>query len=564
MDDLDGVVAAREAYARRQWPAAREGLRTARAVRRGRGGDLAGADLALLHDAAWWLGLADDSVAVGTDAYRALVADGDGRRAAWVAIGVAVNHLLRDEAEPGLAWLGRAGGLLADLPECPEQGYLRYVTEVEAGLDGPDLEGTITAAREVRALGLRLAEPTLLACGQLGEGRALLRLGQVADGLRLLDQAMLAVATGELHPEWAGDLYCHMMAACHELGDIRRSRRWTAATEQWLTTIAGAVLFTGICRVHRAQLHQVAGNWAHAEHDAHDVCRDLDGIHRATSGEGHYLLGEIHRLRGKDTAAELAYRAAHRRGRDPQPGLALLRLTQGHTAAAAAAIRAALSAQPGHPLKRAWLCAAQVEITIAAADPATARKASDELTETATTFDSPALGAAARQAEGAVWLVAGRAPEALSALREACRGWQELDAPYETARVRVLLAAAHRDLGDGETAQWELDEATATFTALGAAADLRTLAASRPSAPNGLTAREAEVLRCLAAGATNREIAAALVISEKTVARHLANIYTKLGVTTRTAAAAFAFTHHLVAPTEPEPHRHDAGTVGSH
>jgi len=553
MDDLDGVVvAAREAYARREWSTARDGLRAARAVPGGRGGDLAGADLALLHDAAWWLGLVDESITAGGDAYRALVADGDGRLAAWVAIGIAVNHLLRDEEEPGLAWLGRAGGLLADQPECPEQGYLRYVTEVEAGLDGPDLAATAEAAREIRELGQRLAEPTLVACGQLGEGRALLRLGRVLDGLPLLDQAMLAVATGELHPEWAGDLYCHMMAACHELGDIRRARRWTAATEQWLTTVSDAVLFTGICRVHRAQLHQVAGDWGRAERDAGDVCRDLAEIHHGTAAEGHYLLGDIRRLRGDDTAAEQAYRAAHRLGRDPQPGLALLRLAQGRADAAAASIRAALTAEPGHPLRRAWLCAAQVEIAIAAVDPATARKASDELTETATTFNSPALGAAARQAAGAVWLAGDRAPEALSALREACRSWQELGAPYETARVRLLLAVAHRELGDAETAQWELDEATATFTALGAR-DLRTPAVSQPAAPNGLSAREIEVLRHLAAGTTNREIAVALVISEKTVARHLANIYTKLGVTSRTAAAAFAFAHDLIPRTEFRP-----------
>jgi ATP/maltotriose-dependent transcriptional regulator MalT len=551
MDDLDDVVVtARAAYADRQWSDACEGLRTA-----GAAGDLSGADLALLHDAAWWSGRAEESITVGADAYRALVADGDHRLAAWVAIGVAVNHLLRDEEETGRAWLGRADGLLADQPECPEQGYLRYLTEVEAGLDGPDLEGTAAAAREVRELGRRLDEPTLVACGQLGEGRALLRRGRVREGMALVDQAMLAVAAGELHPEWVGDLYCNTMTACVELGDVRRARRWTAATERWLATVGEAVLFRGICRVHRAQLHQVAGEWRRAERDAGAVCRDLADIHSAAAAEGHYLLGEIHRLRGEDVAAEQAYRAAHRRGRDPQPGLALLRLAQGRPDAAAAAIRTALIAEPGHPLHRAPLRVAQVEIAIASADTATARTASDELTETATTFDSPALRAAARQAVGAVRLAGGQASEALSALRDACRSWRELGAPYETARVRVLLAAAHRELGDDDTARWERDEAVAAFTALGARPDLRALADPVGVILGGLTAREVEVLRHLAAGASNRTIAAALLISEKTVARHLENVYSKLGVSSRTAAAAVAFAHGLAPCTPADPPR---------
>ena len=551
MDDLDTmVVAGREAYQRRDWSAARDKLAAARAAARSRGGDLDGADLALLHDAAWWNGLVEESIATGADAHRVLVTNDKVRLAAWVAIGVAVNHLLRDEDEPGFAWLDRAALLLTDLPECPEQGFLRYVTEVEAGLDGRDLEAVTRAAREIREMGQRLGEPTLVACGDLGEGRALLRLGRTPEGLRLLDRAMLAVTTEQLHPEWAGDLYCHMMNACHELGDLRRARRWTEATETWLTAMPSAVLFTGICRVHRAQLHRMAGDWQRAEQDAAQVCRDLTGIHHGTLAEGHYLIGEIHRLRGDHEAAEKSYRTAHRLGREPQPGLALLRAAQGRTTIAAAEIRAALAGEPNNPLRRATLCAAQVEIALAADDLPTARKASDELTETATTSQSPLLGAAARQATGAVRLAEGQATEALPELRDALRAWQELDAPYETARVRVLLAEAHRELGDMETARWETEEATAALGALGANPDLRSLTATM-TAPNGLTPREADILRCLASGASNRNIASQLVISEKTVARHLANIYTKLGVTSRTAAAAFAFHHDLTPRTEP-------------
>ena len=551
MNDLDQMlVAGRDAYHHRDYSTARDRLGAARAASTTRGRDLSGADLAALHDAAWWHGSVAESIATGADAYRALVADHEVRLAAWVAIGIAVNHLLREEEEPGLAWLDRAAELLAGQDECPEQGFLRYLTEVEARLDDPDPEPVVVVAREIRELGQRLREATLVACGDMGEGRALLRLGRVPDGLRLIDRAMLAVAAGELHPEWAGDLYRHMMSACDELGDLRRARRWTAATERWLATMPTAVLFAGVCRIHRAKLHRMAGDWPRAAHDAAQVGRDLAGISRATVAEAHYLVGEIHRLRGDHSAAEKSYRDAHRIGRDPQPGLALLRLAQGRATIAAAEIRIALTGEPNSPMQRASLRAAQVEIALAAEDPDTARQACEKLTGIATTFGRPLLRATARQAVGALRLAEGQAPEALTPLREACRLWHELDAPYETARVRLLLAQAHRALGDPETARWETDEATNALHALGAAKDLHALTHTH-RVTNGLTPREDDVLRCLASGSTNRTIADQPVISEKTVARHLANIYTKLRVTSRTAAAAYAFEHDL-GPHQPQ------------
>lgn len=545
MNDLDEMlVAGREAYQHRDYSTARDRLVAARAASTARGRDLSGADLAALHDAAWWHGSVAESISTGADAYRALVGDHEVRLAAWVAIGVAVNHLLREEEEPGLAWLDRAAEQLAGQDECPEQGFLRYLTEVEASLDDPVLEPVVVVAREIRELGRRLGEPTLVACGDMGEGRALLRLGRVTDGLRLLDRAMLAVAAGELHPEWAGDLYCHMMSACDELGDLGRARRWTEAIESWLASMPTAVLFAGVCRIHRAQLHRMAGDWPRAARDAAQVGRDLEGISRGSVAEAHYLVGEINRLRGDHSVAETAYRAAHRIGRDPQPGLALLRLAEGQATIAAAEIRIALTCEPNSPMRRASLRAAQVEIAICAEDPDTARQACGELTGIATTYGGPLLHATALQADGALRLAEGRALEEVTPLREACRLWQELDAPYETARVRLLLAHAHRALGDPETARWETDEATTALHALGAAHDIRALVHTQ-RVTNGLTRREEDVLRRLVTGATNRTIADQLVISEKTVARHLANIYTKLSVTSRTAAAAYAFENDL-------------------
>jgi DNA-binding CsgD family transcriptional regulator len=391
----------------------------------------------------------------------------------------------------------------------------------------------IGAARRLRELGRAHADPNLVAAGDLFEGRALVKEGRMAEGMALLDGAMLAVRSGELRPEHAGNIYCHLMAAFHELADVRRAAEWTEATSRWLASLPAAVLFTGICRVHRSQVLQRRGAWAQAEREAAQVCQDLAELQVAGAAEGHYQVGELRRLRGDLAGAEAAYREAHRLGRDPQPGLALLRLAQGRAPAAAASVRAALAAVAHDRLARARLCAAQVEIALAAAQPEVAARACEELERTASTNGSSGLEAA------------------LPTLRAGCRRWQELDAPYDAARVRVALAGAYRALGDGDAAALELDAAEATFERLGAAPDTARVRALRGRAalPGGLTEREAEVLALVAAGRSNREIAEALVLSSKTVARHLSNIFAKLGVASRTQAAAYAFEHGLATPS---------------
>jgi DNA-binding CsgD family transcriptional regulator len=371
----------------------------------------------------------------------------------------------------------------------------------------------------------------------------------VVNGNELLDEAMVAVLGDELSPEWAGNIYCHLMAACHELADFRRAAEWTRGTTRWLESLPAAVLFTGICRVHRSQVFQTTGAWEQAESEAVRVCEDLAGIHVASVAEGHYQLAELRRLRGDWAGAERAYRHAHERGRDPQPGLALLRLAQGRIDPAAASIRAGLAGTSDR-LARARLCAAQVEIACAAGDLETARKASGELDETASDYGSSGLDVMARHARGAVLLAGGHAAKALEMLRGACERWQGLHAPYECARVRLLLARAYDLLGDSDAAVRELDAAEVVFAHLGAAPDATTVVALRGKSllPDGLTPREAEVLALVAAGKTNREVATALSISGKTVARHLSNIFTKIDVSSRTEAAAYAFAHDLTSP----------------
>jgi DNA-binding NarL/FixJ family response regulator len=540
MNSITELAAARTAFAARHWAEAHDRFLAAR-----REGSLDADDLAALSQAAWWLGLMDESLAAGEEAYERYLDASDIRRAAYRAFDVAYGYFLKGNGPVGSGWIGRAQRLLADEPDCPEHGYLLYFA-VETSLDGG--EETMAKAREVQAIGRRHGDRNLVAAGIVAEGRVLIKLGRAQEGVALLDEGMLEASSLEMAPGWAGNIYCHLMAACYELGDIGRAAAWTQSTSDWCDAMAPAVLFKGICRVHRAQVMQVRGHWTQAQDEAQRVCEDIANIHVGVVAEGHYQVGEIKRLRGDLEGAEQAYQDGHRLGRDPEPGLALLRLAQGRPDLASSLIHSAL-AGVGDRLSRARLLAPQVEIAIAAGDEVTAAAAADELDEVAALYGSTGLQAAARRSRGAVLLASGKTEAALSTLRTACSGWTELEAPYDCAKVRVLLARAYRELGDIESSDRELAAARAAFEALGATLDASQVTAERRSAlPNGLTEREAQVLALVAAGRTNRQIADELFLSQKTVARHVSNIFTKIDVTTRTAAARFAFEHGVASP----------------
>lgn len=543
MDDVDEVLrSGRDAHSRRDWTRAYELLTTAREAV-----PLSPGDLDALSDVAWWLGRVDECLEAGEAAFRGYLDDDRPRDAVMAALDLAVSLFLRGEDTLGSGWIGRAQRLLEDLPEGPAHGYLRYLVEVEEGLAGGDPRGVVAASRDVQRIGREHDDPNLVAAGVLGEGRALVKLGEASAGMRLLDESMVAVLHEDLDPEWAGNIYCHLMAACHELADVRRAGEWTQAAADWLADLPAAVLFTGICRVHRSQVLQVAGDWEASEQEATRVVRDLADLHVGSVAEAHYQVGEVRRLRGEFDGAERAYGRARELGRDPQPGMALLRLAQGRTDDARGSIRAALHAVSADRLARARLCTAQVEIAVAADDLETARRACAELEDTAATYGTSGLEAAALHWRGAVALADGRPEEALPALRAACRRWREVHAPYDAARSCVLLGESYLALGDWDTATSELASARETFERLGAVVDARHVddLTGQRSLPGGLTEREAEVLELVAGGRTNREVAEVLVLSEKTIARHLSNIFTKLDVSTRTEAAAFAFEHGL-------------------
>ena len=534
-DDEDAQDRARQAYGARDWSSAADAFGAVAPDR------LTADDLAQYADAVWWLGHIEDCLGLNVAACDAFLSDSRPVDAAAVAFRIGVFHLARGDQPQGMGWLSRSGRLLEGVPECRVHGLLLSLTGMDANLMAGQPTVALEVARQIRDLGSRLNDPGLVAVGVNGEGRALTMSGKVADGLALLDEAMVTVLEGRLDPFMTGVLYCHTIAACREVGDVGRMTRWTDLAEEWLTTVPAEAVFGAMCAVHRVQLRLLRGEWDRAELEAQRLTARLDANRVDYAAHAWYVVGEARRLRGQPGAAEAAYAEAHARGLDPQPGRALLRLTDGDAEGALVSVRSAVAAAGTDPLRRAPLLAAMVEIAIAAAQLPDAVAAASELAQTASTCPTSGLEAAAATARGAVLLAEGALEEALPVLRDACRRWYELGSDYEAAGPCVRLAEAYRALGDTAAAAAELARAEAVFERLGARR-------TQSELPDGLSPREYEVLTLVADGCSNREIGAALFISDRTVARHLTNIYNKIGVTSRTQAARYANDHPVSAP----------------
>lgn len=513
---------------------------------------LTGEDLEVLAAAAYLVGKVTDCRQALQRAHKVHMRDGETPRAARSLFWVAFTLLLEGDLAQASGWLARTQRVLERVPEdCPERGLLLLPVAVQA-LGAGNYPAAQRAAADAAEVGARAADSDLLALALHFQGRALVLAGQVPEGLVRLDEAMVAVVAGEVWPPVAGNLYCSMIDACQEMSDVRRAHEWTEALGTWWRQQPQMITFTGQCLVHRAELLQLHGAWAEAAEEArHARERLAHAADQHATGAALYRQAELHRAVGAFAAAEDAYREASQWGQEPVPGLALLLVAQGRTEAAAAASRRAV-AETTDRLRRAKLLPAHVEIMLAAGDVTAARSAAGELADIAAAHGAAALHAAADHALGAVLLDDGDARGALVPLRRSWQAWQKLDAPYEAARVRVLIALGCRELGDDESAALELEAARRIFTQLGAAPDLarvQTLStAPDGGATHGLSARELQVLRLVVTGRSNRAIAADLVLAEKTVDRHLTNIFGKLGVSSRTAATAYAYEHHLLAP----------------
>ncbi len=439
----------REAFAGRRWTDARAELAQA-----DREEPLGPEDLDRFATAAYLVGQVAESAEAWARAHHELLRRGEVERAARSAFWITFGLLAQGERARALAWVARGRDLLGDGRDCVEQGYLLVPLGLQRFAEG-DSAAAHDAFRRAAEIGDRFDDPDLAALARHSRGRVLIRMGDTREGVRLLDEAMVNVEAREVSPLVVGDVYCSVIEGCLEAFDLRRAREWTGVLTRWCESQPDVVPYSGQCLVRRAEILRLHGAWGESADAARSAAERFRlGPAQPAAGAASYQVAEIHRLRGEFTDADEAYRQASRLGRDPQPGLALLRLAQGRTEAAVAAIRSALERAAGRAA-RSRLLPASVEILLAAREVAAARAAADELDELAANLDAPLLHAIAAQARGAVLQAEGDGRAALSLLRGAWTAWQELGAPYEAARVRVLVGLALRDVGDGEAAEME-------------------------------------------------------------------------------------------------------------
>lgn len=513
-----------------------------------REGELEAEDLERLAIAAYMTGNDQACSDAWMRAHQEWLRRRDRRRAASCAFRHALELFFRGDLAPAQGWVARGGRVLDGEPEGVERAWLIMLTALPDMFGG---EASTAYPRFVEAgrIAERFGDPDASMFARLNRGQSLILQERTDEGMALLDEVMVAVTADEVSPLLAGIAYCQVIALCNRVFDLRRAREWTEALSVWCDSQPDIVPYRGNCLVHRCEIFQWQGAWHDALEAAERACEWLAGPPRWDSlGSAYYQLAEIQRLRGEYAAAENSYRQASLADRNPEPGMSLLHLARGRIETAMASIRRVME-EVKSPAPRSTVLPAYVEIALAADDVVGARAGAHELASIADQRDTPYLTALAAHAAGAVQLAAGATTAALTELRAAHSAWRDLDAPYATARVRVLIGLAYRQLGDEAGAGLEFDSAHRIFEELGAVPDSRRAAellGVRPATTAGLSPRETEVLELVAAGMTNRTIADELFISEKTVARHVSNIFGKLGLSSRSGVTAYAYKHGLV------------------
>ena len=463
---IDSLDAARQAAARHAWRESYDAYSSADRL------DLTPDDLESFADAAWWTGKLDEAISLRERSYAGFAAAGEKHGAARVALTLSWDQSGRGAFAVSQGWFANAERLLEGEPDSAEHGYLTLTRAVNTLFAEGDIPAAIGDFDRAYEIARRLGDQDTQTLALVGKGRALVKKGEVEQGLALLDEA--TAVCGELRPYSTGLIYCMTISACHDVGDYRRAAEWTEVANRWCDRL-DVNGFPGACRLHRAEIMRLRGDWPAAEAQAVAACEELHDFDRRITAGGYYEIGEIRRRRGDFAAAEEAYRTANELGRDPQPGLALLRLAEGKVDAAVAGVKRTLEEEQD-PLSRLRSLPAQVEVAIAAGDLRTARAAADELEHIVDSYKigdrrAPAFDAAVHLAAGQIKLAESDAEAAAQRLRQARDEWQQVGAPYETAQARMLLGIAFRRQGDEHAATAELEAALAVFERLGAKLD---------------------------------------------------------------------------------------------
>ncbi len=503
-------------------------------------------ELEQLADAAFWLGRPREAIAARQRAYAGYRDASDHERAAHTAWKLFHSHFELNETALASGWLKRAHRHVAEAPDSVERGYVAIAAAMWSRYSGAPDEAVAQAAL-AHEVGHAQSDLNLATWGLAVHGGMLAARGDISAGVALLDEAMVETVSGELSPFVTGWIYCYLLKTCQALGDVSRAGEWTEAAIRWCEQQGVSSWYPGVCRLHRCEVASLRGEWTSAEREALRAADELAPFGDYLSAEGHYIAGEIRRRRGDYAGAEESFRRSHELGHDPQPGLALIRLATGDAQGAASQLRLALRSGTHPPMSKARLLTALVDAELELGDTAAAEQSVAELAKLAKASESRLLWALLATWHGALLLTKGDLDGALPLLREAGAACQQLNLPYEAAQVRMILGEAARQAGDEETARLEFAAAQTSFDRLGARPDAERAARTARGVENpmGLSDREVEVLRLVAGGRSNKDIASSLFISEHTVRRHLSNIFRKIGVTSRSAATAFVFEHDL-------------------